>query len=437
MNIAGNPEYEPPDKPHHKWTKVENLKWLSIRKLSTEGNAQVLRDRVASLLNSPGGPPPIPPPTGGGIVRVNAVVIRLHHMVSFFMGVDGTNNPRDEATISSLLIRMYLNAIHDLDIGMRDERETNRKPIWLTSYNFLSLLNLPNQISNLGPLRNRWEGGVSGEGFLRKVKPTLGSSNRINWTKNLLTTLVRQRSILALRQNIGRPEPDMEEHWMHRDSKFRTYGSLTEVEDAFEGNEPISVVVVEEPEEEDANDGDDIMIGFENAQPRMAARFFVVFRQGHAGKMLELEYGKDGPTWCFTYGLHYHQWTKSAMPIAFPHGDDGTLTITSYAVLLPQIQIGIIQNDDEADSNERYYTVTDFKWRNLGRERYLDFPHVSGNLDASSQRAQQLCVGKIMSPTMIWRVHPRLRTENIFVFRICVNENTYEKNIKHTEHLWS
>ena len=141
-------------------------------------------------------------------------------MVSFLMGVDGTNNPRDEATISSLLIRMYLNAIHDLDIGMRDERETNRKPIWLTSYNFLSLLNLPNQISNLGPLRNRWEGGVSGEGFLREVKPTLGSSNRINWTKNLLTTLVRQRSILALRQNIGRPEPDMEEHWMHRAQSF-------------------------------------------------------------------------------------------------------------------------------------------------------------------------------------------------------------------------
>ena len=52
-------------------------------------------------------------------------------------------------------------------------------------------------------------------------------------------------------------------------------------------------------------------------------------------------------------------------------------------------------------------------------------------------RHQQLCVGKIMSPTMIRRVHPRLRTENILVFRICVNENTYEKNIKHTEHLWS
>ena len=71
------------------------------------------------------------------------------------------------------------------------------------------------------------------------------------------------------------------------------------------------------------------------------------------------------------------------MPIAFPHGDDGTLTITLYAVLLPLIQIGTIQNDDEADSNEHYYTVANFKWRNLGsRERYMDFSHVFGNLDA-------------------------------------------------------
>jgi hypothetical protein len=49
-------------------------------------------------------------------------------------------------------------------------RETNEKPTWLASYNFLCLPNLPKTIEEFGPIRNYWEGGVMGK-LIQVVKP--------------------------------------------------------------------------------------------------------------------------------------------------------------------------------------------------------------------------------------------------------------------------
>ena len=47
------------------------------------------------------------------------------------------------------------------------------KPIWLTRYNYLSLLNIPQFIKINSPLVNNWEGSLKGEGYLRYVKPKM------------------------------------------------------------------------------------------------------------------------------------------------------------------------------------------------------------------------------------------------------------------------
>lgn len=371
--IAADPEYIPPDKPQNKWTKVENQKWLSVRKLNIDGNAAVLRERVAMLMASEDGPPPIPPPSGGSIAKVSHVVIRLQCMISFLMGTDGNDMTTDDSSISSLLIRLFLNAVFDIDVAMRaDNDQSNKKPIWLSSYNFMSLLNLPKQVSNLGPVRNRWEGGVSGEGFLRTVKPTLTSPNRLNWTKNLLTTLVRQRSILSLRRSMKEEsDVDGDEHWLHRDSKFRTYTSLTEIEDALAELRPISVVVVETEEPIDVEQGD-YMVGFELPKAKLIPKHFVVYREGNLKRMLELEYGAP---WTFVLGMHYCNWRLADEPVAFPHGDDATLTITSYAVLLPMVEG--VKDFSVENSEDRQYTVVDHRWRTSGSDGVLLFPHTA------------------------------------------------------------
>ena len=45
-SLADDPKYVPPDKPMNKWTKIENVAFLSARGINTEGNAGVLRQRV-------------------------------------------------------------------------------------------------------------------------------------------------------------------------------------------------------------------------------------------------------------------------------------------------------------------------------------------------------------------------------------------------------
>ena len=58
------------------------------------------------------------------------------------------------------------------------KQKTN--PTWLSHSNCMSLLNLPEMMEEFGPLRNFWEGGNFGEGFLRLTKPTLNKITQ-NW----------------------------------------------------------------------------------------------------------------------------------------------------------------------------------------------------------------------------------------------------------------
>ena len=49
-------------------------------------------------------------------------------------------------------------------------REAKEKPIWISKSNYLSLLNLPEQMKEFGPLRLYWEGGWKGEGIIQELK---------------------------------------------------------------------------------------------------------------------------------------------------------------------------------------------------------------------------------------------------------------------------
>jgi hypothetical protein len=64
-------------------------------------------------------------------------------------------------------MRVFLTFFAKLEVGVREANDkTNSKPGWLSAYNFLTLLNLPEQIQTFGLPRWHWEGTVAGEGFL-------------------------------------------------------------------------------------------------------------------------------------------------------------------------------------------------------------------------------------------------------------------------------
>ena len=85
------------------------------------------------------------------------------------------------------------------------ERATNRsstkqekkKPGWITSYNFASLLNVPNALDQFGPLVDLWEGKNQGEGIVKFIKHDMGMGLRQGWPKHLLEKLLVRKGLSA------------------------------------------------------------------------------------------------------------------------------------------------------------------------------------------------------------------------------------------------
>ena len=74
--------------------------------------------------------------------------------------------------------------------NLRDKGEI---PIWINKSNYMSLLNLPRQMKEFGPLRLYWEGGWKGEGIIQELKPLIRNRFQKNWSSNTLKQLYNSR----------------------------------------------------------------------------------------------------------------------------------------------------------------------------------------------------------------------------------------------------
>ena len=63
-------------------------------------------------------------------------------------------------------------------------------PRWLTKYNFLCLLNIPDTLRKYGPIRNYWEGGVIGEKIIQQPKNKWRGFTK-NWSQNMTKSVHR------------------------------------------------------------------------------------------------------------------------------------------------------------------------------------------------------------------------------------------------------
>ena len=78
----------------------------------------------------------------------------------------------------------------------------------------------------LGPIRNRWEGGVRGEGFLPKVKPNVSGITRRHWQRILLSNILQQKTVLLLN-----PKKRAPMHQQNRHDNIEQDNSLSMDED--------------------------------------------------------------------------------------------------------------------------------------------------------------------------------------------------------------
>ncbi|KAL7580358.1 hypothetical protein ACA910_004386 [Epithemia clementina (nom. ined.)] len=178
------------------------MSWLSARGLDKKGSAQELKERVQVYLQQTN--IPLPRQSSRSVKGVVDVWKSLHSLLQIVMrtGEDAINTEEIE-----FWVKRFLSCYAKVDQGLQSSEDSHEKPSWVTSYNFMSLLNLTDAVRRFGPLRNIWEGGMQGEGFLLYVKHQMSMGLRNNWQKRLLTHIYKCKSLaMLLSANIGMEE---------------------------------------------------------------------------------------------------------------------------------------------------------------------------------------------------------------------------------------
>jgi hypothetical protein len=183
--------YEDPEGPQKDWKAVENRSWLKARGLPSDGYAADLRARVSDYMKT--GEIPLVPPPAGTMEDLHSLINSMFDMVKSVMVFEVT----DQAVkLADLEIKRFLT---NLVCCERKINPAGEKPFWVSSFTFPCLLNIPDHMSEFGPLKNLWEGGVRGEGSLRFIKPKHGSMGlRQGWEPQVMKKIHLGRGLRAV-----------------------------------------------------------------------------------------------------------------------------------------------------------------------------------------------------------------------------------------------
>lgn len=250
--LGDDPAFVEPDTPQHQWTMPVNKGWLKVRGLPQKGRAHELRERVKQHMNQEGGPPPIIPHSGGPVQTVKTCVQALSSLVACVMVAEVTP---EVIELTDRHVKLFLSAFEAFDANIRPPKKINapkkgpsddissdlpsddvpdltesdvveisemmgenadsrmdltpdkgsaagkkkskvaHTPKWLSSGNFLCLLNLPRIMKQFGPLRNLWEGKIHGEQILRSVKPEVATVFLSRWHTCLLERIQKKQGM--------------------------------------------------------------------------------------------------------------------------------------------------------------------------------------------------------------------------------------------------
>ena len=232
MELDAAPFVEP-ETPQQQWNKTINMKWLRLRGLDTSGNALEVRDRVAEYLKEPNGGPALMPSRGGTGTQLLCMLNRYSDLVCLLM-----DKHSDETHVRNVevYVRLFLSEYKLFAEQLYGAVAENGTPAWIAKYNFMSLLNLSEQIKEVGPLRTLWEGGTRGEGYLRVVKPQIKTGLKTNWQSSLMQTLLRSKSMYTLTRAFTSIP-------ISGNSQYRVYPSSASLEMMWGKRMPLSVVV--------------------------------------------------------------------------------------------------------------------------------------------------------------------------------------------------
>ena len=235
--IAEDARYVPPTKPLHKWTRKENEEWLKVRGLLVVCSAIELKALVKEYINRENGPPDILPPKGGSLKNVHNVVNSMMRMISLIMSKSVT---REIVTECERSIKIYLTMVHRFDLALNGD--TSRKLTWVSKSNYLSLLNLPQQMNLYGPMRCYWEGGYRGEGLIQELKCLINNGLTKNWQKNTLKRFFNLRTLTFLDNETKSRSTDDGSVVYTIDKDYKRYGTKDIIIKKFHDHCPLSII---------------------------------------------------------------------------------------------------------------------------------------------------------------------------------------------------
>ncbi len=237
-HLRSGPEYTDPETPYTTWSVKELRDWLRVRSLPTTGKKSDLVHKVGGLLSSP--PiPPILPPKGGAVDDILTLTKALSVAIGNIM--QRTVTP-SVITRTTHYIKRFLSAYHDVDRALIKE---NEKPGWLTSYNFLCLLNIPDLMRQYGPIPNLWEGGYDGERYSQELKHRLKGRLKENWHKNLLTNVLTSDTMNRIQLPCHSENDAGNNNKKSRSKSYKNYKKTYVFQQQYTNRAPLSVVCQE------------------------------------------------------------------------------------------------------------------------------------------------------------------------------------------------
>lgn len=306
------PWVEPINKPQDKWKAMDNRAWLIQRGLNKEGLAKTLSARVHYFMTQADPVPPRIDMQAGPVETVLLTISSIDELIALVM----IDEIPDESYYSDLerKIRIFLTLFADMEDNLPSKKEL---PQWLSSYNFMSLLNLPDVIRRYGPIRNIWEGGPQGEGVLRFVKPNMLNGMRRNWELSTMKTLMWKKTMqYVLDQKVGTADSRAD---AGKDTKlYHPYAShISDLDDMLRNTkEFISCIQVDD------------------------GRWGVVWKSSSVEHFLPLNMSLAAHT--HSAGLYYFLWERQLrVTLELLHG----LSIVAHGLLLPLVQCGLNLGD--------------------------------------------------------------------------------------------
>ena len=186
-----NREYQIPSRPVQTWSNSQCREFMSEYSVTCDGTPEAIKQAIQTRRDElvRGNIPPRRASKDDVIDKT----ARLADMLQLAMKADII---KEEIRQLDLSIRLFLHAVHKFDNNFNKYPAGHEKytPVWVTKYNFLSLLKLPDTIRQFGPVRGYWEGGAIGEGFLRSIKPEIKRGLRYDWRQWIMNNFLGKKA---------------------------------------------------------------------------------------------------------------------------------------------------------------------------------------------------------------------------------------------------